>query len=85
MDFIYGLTGKSATIEILLKKQKNRKKVKMKSDKGDLIKVPVYSGMDTIAGTIFVKLQNQKKLDHLGIKIELIGEIDMLVNKNESG
>ena len=32
-------------------------------------------GDDTISGVIHVKLGNAKKLDHVGIKIELIGHI----------
>ena len=58
----------------------------MKNKKGEMEKIPVYSVIiffynwnwkddDTIAGIINVKLGNSKKLDHTGIKVELIGHI----------
>jgi hypothetical protein len=35
----------------------------------------LFTGMDTIAGTVAIKLNKGKKLDHVGIKVELIGQI----------
>lgn len=36
-----------------------------------------YKGDDTISGLINVKLAGAKKIDHTGIKVELIGHIGL--------
>ena len=38
-------------------------------------KLFVYSGNDPIKGSVIISPQNSKKIDHKGIKIELIGQI----------
>eukprot|EP00294_Goniomonas_avonlea_P001580 CAMPEP_0114544848 /NCGR_PEP_ID=MMETSP0114-20121206/3090_1 /TAXON_ID=31324 /ORGANISM="Goniomonas sp, Strain m" /LENGTH=305 /DNA_ID=CAMNT_0001729245 /DNA_START=20 /DNA_END=937 /DNA_ORIENTATION=- len=37
----------------------------------------VFTGNDTVAGEVSLKLEGGKKIDHFGIKIELIGQIEM--------
>jgi vacuolar protein sorting-associated protein 26 len=45
--------------------------------------LPVYLGDDDISGTIDVKLSKGKKLEHLGIRVELIGHIGNNLIKNK--
>ena len=40
------------------------------------MKLPIYKDEDKISGKIDIKIDGKNKLDHMGIKIELIGLIE---------
>jgi hypothetical protein len=52
----------------------------MKNEKGDKELMTLFTGRDTVSGE--VKINPHKNLDHLGIKIELIGQIEVLYDRN---
>jgi vacuolar protein sorting-associated protein 26 len=59
-----------------------RKKTALFFDKArNKIKLPVYTGDDDISGVVEVKLQGTKRLEHLGIRIELVGHLEMYTDK----
>lgn len=68
------------TIEINFKDQKQRQvnqkfKDKQKDELQDL-RMPIFNENTTkLEGSVKIKLMNNKKLDHLGIKIEMVGQI----------
>ena len=75
MASLFGFGGPSAKIEIELDNTEGlQKTIEVESDetKEELV---IYSGADTIKGTVKVILPSGKKLEHVGIKIELIGTI----------
>ena len=39
--------------------------------------VPIYTGLDTVKGEVRVELPQGKKLEHLGVKVELYGRIEV--------
>lgn len=45
------------------------------------VAVPVYTGTDKVEGTLSLTLPQGKKLDHLGIKVELIGRVEMFYDR----
>ncbi|KAK2196381.1 bifunctional Vacuolar protein sorting protein 26 related/Arrestin-like [Babesia duncani] len=45
-------------------------------------KCPVFSDGEDISGTAFITLHPGKRLEHSGIKVELIGQSDTLYNKS---
>ncbi|CAD8182131.1 unnamed protein product [Paramecium pentaurelia] len=49
-----------------------------------LIRLPVYSGDDDISGVVDLRMNKNKKIDHLGIRIELIGRIEILNDQKQS-
>ena len=51
---------------------------------GKKIECPTFYGAEPIKGSIQINLNNSQKLKHSGIKIELIGEIDIHINDNDS-
>jgi vacuolar protein sorting-associated protein 26 len=42
----------------------------------------VFGRNDAVRGTVTVEVAGGKKLEHLGIKIELIGQIELLYDRN---
>ncbi|GMI16491.1 hypothetical protein TrLO_g12856 [Triparma laevis f. longispina] len=51
------------------------------NDSPEVRKVPVYTGTDKVEGTLSLTLPQGKKLDHLGIKVELIGRVEMFYDR----
>ena len=49
---------------------------------GNKLECPTFYGLEPIKGSIQIILNNSQKLEHSGIKIELIGEIDIHINDN---
>lgn len=67
-----GLKG-SLEIDIILDQKPDRKHFKTKNEKGEKIKLPIYTANDDISGVVKVELKDTKKYEHLGIKIMLVG------------
>ena len=46
--------------------------------------MPVYTGNDDITGVVNVELKDTKKYEHLGVKVMLIGYLEIYSDKNLS-
>jgi len=77
MDFLF---GSACDIEIELKNQSNMPLVDMKGESGEIEPICLFQGRDAIVGHIHVKPKG-KKIDHIGIKLELIGQVELLDEK----
>jgi vacuolar protein sorting-associated protein 26 len=62
------------TINISFNGQSSREKKKMKIN-GQEEEYVVYAGQEPVCGTVDIIAPSGKKVDHLGIKIEMIGHI----------
>ena len=51
---------------------------------GNKLECPTFYGLEPIKGTIQIILNNSQRINHDGIKIELIGQIDIHINDNET-
>lgn len=67
--------GGSANIDIILDPTERKKFWKVKDLNKNVLKLPIYGGEDDISGSIVVKLEDTKKFEHLGIRVELIGHL----------
>jgi len=75
--------GTSTKIHIHFDGEKERANQvrKIESKKGvQTVNLPVYSGKDDISGSIIV--QTSKSMDHIGVKAELFGVIEILYDRN---
>ena len=45
------------------------------NEKNKAVALPLFTGKETISGTVVVTVPKGKKYEHLGIKIELVGQI----------
>jgi len=78
-----GLFGSMCTCDITLDTADNRKTAALGRDKkGD--RAFIYTDAEDVAGTAVISVRPGKKLDHQGIKVELIGQVDMLHDKSSS-
>ncbi|EMG49868.1 Vacuolar protein sorting 26 [Candida maltosa Xu316] len=63
-------------IEIRLDNEDTREHVEIKSPQGRLEKLPIYKDGETVKGTVTLRTREGKKLDHLGVKVQLLGSIE---------
>jgi len=84
MASLFGF-GPSAKVEIELKGADDREKITVENGpekkKSELL---IYKGGDAVEGTVKVVLKPGKKLEHIGIRLELIGLIDMYYDRANS-
>lgn len=69
------------TIDIIIDEVPGRKKTKIREKNGDNVKLPTFYDRENITGKVIINLNKTKKLDHQGIKIELLGLIEHYQDK----
>ena len=67
------------TVAINFDGQNNRETKKMRVAGHPSEDIVVYSGDESIVGTVEISVPSGKRVDHLGIKIEMIGQIGKLL------
>jgi len=83
MAMLSGLFGSVCTCDITLDTEANRKTSPLGRDKkGE--RAYVYTDGEDVSGTAVVSVRPGKKLDHQGIKVEMIGQVDMIHDKTSS-
>ncbi|MGH0146153.1 UNVERIFIED_CONTAM: hypothetical protein FKN15_055310 [Acipenser sinensis] len=74
--------GQSAEIDIVLNDAETRKKVEHKAEDGKKDKYFLFYDGETVSGKVNVTLKNAgKRLEHQGIKIEFIGQIELYYDR----
>ena len=74
--------GQSAEISIALDGQENRKTAEIKTEDGKKEKHYLYFDGETVSGKVNVALKKSgSKLEHQGIKIEFIGQIELYYDR----
>ncbi|XP_013197706.2 vacuolar protein sorting-associated protein 26B-like [Amyelois transitella] len=74
--------GQTADIEILFDDADKRKVAEVKTDDGKKEKLLLYYDGETVSGRVNVTLRKPgSKLEHQGIKVELIGQIELFYDR----
>ncbi|KAF7814214.1 vacuolar protein sorting-associated protein 26A [Senna tora] len=60
---------------------KSRKQVPLKKENGQTVTVPLFQSQENIAGKITIEPMQGKKIDHNGVKVELLGQIEMYFDR----
>eukprot|EP00164_Ancoracysta_twista_P013817 GFYU01022220.1.p1 GENE.GFYU01022220.1~~GFYU01022220.1.p1 ORF type:complete len:298 (+),score=107.41 GFYU01022220.1:173-1066(+) len=76
---IFGF-GSAAKIDIQFADQDTWKRINVKKD-NTTENLLLFEGFDNVCGTVHVKLNPGKKLEHAGIKVELIGSIELFYDR----
>lgn len=78
-----GIFGNVCTVDLTIEAEPNRKTAPLARDrKGE--RAYIYTDGEDISGGAIVSVRPGKKLEHQGIKVELIGQVDMLFDKSSS-
>jgi len=73
--------GSGAEIEIILDGVKERKKADHRITEARSQEMCIYYDGETVSGAVSITLKPGGKLEHKGIKIELLGQIDLLYDR----
>ncbi|XP_037958771.1 vacuolar protein sorting-associated protein 26B-like [Teleopsis dalmanni] len=74
--------GQSAEIDIVFDGAENRKEADVKGEDGKVEKMLLYYDGETVSGKVNVTLKKPgSKLEHQGIKIEFIGQIELYYDR----
>jgi vacuolar protein sorting-associated protein 26 len=83
MSMLGGMFGTACAIEVSFDAEANRKTAPLGKDrKGE--RAYIYTDGEDVAGTAMVSVRPGKKMDHQGIKVEIIGQVDTLNDKSGS-
>lgn len=78
-----GLFGNFAQVDLTLDAEANRKTAPLTKDrKGE--RAYIFTDGEDVSGTASVTVRPGKKLEHQGIKVELIGQVEMIHDKSGS-
>ncbi|XP_050299682.1 vacuolar protein sorting-associated protein 26B-like [Anthonomus grandis grandis] len=74
--------GQSAEVDIYLDGQETRKTAEVKTEDGKKERLLLYYDGETVSGKVNISLKKPgSKLEHQGIKIEFIGQIEMFYDR----
>eukprot|EP01123_Difflugia_compressa_P009372 TRINITY_DN3088_c0_g1_i1.p1 TRINITY_DN3088_c0_g1~~TRINITY_DN3088_c0_g1_i1.p1 ORF type:complete len:359 (+),score=67.39 TRINITY_DN3088_c0_g1_i1:190-1266(+) len=76
---IFGL-GSGCNVDFTFDQQESRKMILVQTEKGPQ-KLLVYTDNEPIKGTVKVDVKSGKKIEHKGIKVELIGQIEVVYDR----
>ncbi|CAA0813051.1 Vacuolar protein sorting-associated protein 26A [Striga hermonthica] len=81
MNFIIGAFKPACNISVVFTDGKSRKQVPLKKENGQTVMVPLFQSQESVSGKISVEPVSGKKVEHNGIKVELLGQIEMYFDK----
>ncbi|KAL5583088.1 hypothetical protein UlMin_015530 [Ulmus minor] len=81
MNFLKGAFWQPCNITILFSDGRTRKQVPLKKENGQTAMVPLFQSQENIAGEVVIEPVQGKKLDHIGVKIELLGQIELYFDR----
>merc|ERR1740117_1709383 len=80
---IFGF-GSPCTVDIEFSDQESRKKIQVTNEKNTSTSLCLYcdgAEVETVAGSINLVMTKGKKIEHVGIKVELIGQIELFYDR----
>lgn len=81
LNYIIGAFKPPCDISIIFGEARNRKQVSVKKDNGKTMMVPVFQSMETISGEVSIAPVPGKRIEHMGVKIELLGQIELYFDR----
>lgn len=75
---IFGLGSSSGEVEIVLSTD-DRKLIPVQYEKRE--NVPLYLDGESVTGQVQIRVKEGKKMEHLGVKIEFIGQIQLFYDR----
>eukprot|EP00258_Populus_trichocarpa_P008562 XP_002314237.2 vacuolar protein sorting-associated protein 26A [Populus trichocarpa] len=77
MNFLVGAFKPPCNVSINLADGRTRKQVPLKKENGQTVMVPLFQSQENIVGEVVIEPVQGKKVEHNGVKIELLGQIEL--------
>ncbi|KAL8136654.1 hypothetical protein V2J09_002655 [Rumex salicifolius] len=81
MNFLVGAFKPPCTVSITFADGRTRKQVPLKKENGQVSTVPLFQSQENIVGEVHIEPTHGKKVEHIGVKIELLGQIELYFDK----
>ncbi|KAF3969538.1 hypothetical protein ACB098_08G144900 [Castanea mollissima] len=82
MNFIAGVFKPPCNVSISFADGRTRQQVPIKKDNGQTVMLPLFQSQENIIGEVLVEPTQGKKFEHNGIKIELLGQIELYFDRD---
>ncbi|KAI9184192.1 Vacuolar protein sorting-associated protein 26 [Blastocladiella emersonii ATCC 22665] len=80
MQSLFGL-GSTADVDIRFDGEEQRTWVDVKSGRDQRDKFPLYADGESVTGKVTIRVKEGKRLEHNGIRIQILGQIEMFPDK----
>uniref|UniRef100_A0A8C7TS17 VPS26, retromer complex component A n=1 Tax=Oncorhynchus mykiss TaxID=8022 RepID=A0A8C7TS17_ONCMY len=85
MSFLGGLFGPVCEIDVLLNDAETRKTAELKTEDGKVEKNYLFYDGESVSGKVNLNVrQTGKRLEHQGIRIEFVGQIELFSDKSNT-
>jgi vacuolar protein sorting-associated protein 26 len=81
MNYLIGAFKPPCNITITFSDGKTRKQVSIKKENGKTAMVPVFQSLENVSGEVSIEPVQGKKVEHTGVKIELLGQIELYFDR----
>ncbi|KAH7684367.1 Vacuolar protein sorting protein 26 related protein [Dioscorea alata] len=81
MNYIVGAFKPPCKITISFSDARTRKQASIKKENGQMMMVPLFQSQENIAGEVSIEPVLGKKVEHNGVKIELLGQIELYFDR----
>lgn len=81
MNIIAGAFKPPCKISISLTHPTTRKQVRVKKENDQTVMVPLFQSQENIVGEVSIEPARGKKVEHNGVKIELLGQIELYFDR----
>ncbi|XP_020262440.1 vacuolar protein sorting-associated protein 26A-like [Asparagus officinalis] len=81
MNYLVGAFKSPCNIAVTFSDGRTRKQASMKMDNGKTALVPLFQSQENIAGEVSIEPVHGKKVEHTGVKIELLGQIELYFDR----
>ncbi|GKU93575.1 hypothetical protein SLEP1_g7161 [Rubroshorea leprosula] len=81
MNFLVGAFKPPCSISISFADGRSRKQVPLKKENGKTVMVPLFQSQENIVGEVVLEPVQGKKVEHNGVKIELLGQIELYFDR----
>uniref|UniRef100_A0A1D1XLI8 Vacuolar protein sorting-associated protein 26B n=1 Tax=Anthurium amnicola TaxID=1678845 RepID=A0A1D1XLI8_9ARAE len=81
MNYIIGAFKPPCNISVTFVDGKTRKQVSIKKENGKTAMVPLFQSQENISGEVSVEPIQGKRIEHTGVKIELLGQIELYFDR----
>jgi vacuolar protein sorting-associated protein 26 len=79
----FGL-GRAVTVDLTHAAGEAQRVASVKSDRGNLETLPVFTDKETLAGHVHLSPAPGKQIDHLGVKIEVLGQTELYFDRGDA-
>ncbi|XP_020276652.1 vacuolar protein sorting-associated protein 26A-like isoform X2 [Asparagus officinalis] len=81
MNYLIGAFKYPCNVTVKFADGKTRNEASIKKENGQTVMVPLFENHETIAGEVSIDPLHGKKVEHVGVKIELLGQIELYFDR----